>query len=148
MSEDPQWSRGGMGVNSREEHLYVFTPWDPPTHRHPFIEEMAMHEAVHIRDNALGLRTHAWRRAQRADSIFVTRYAQNYPDREDMADTMWAWFVTRCVPERVNPWYLWAIETVIPARLTILDAMELDMAPYRVRPGWAVRIPRPLPTDR
>ncbi len=43
------------------------------------------------------------------------------PRREDVAETLWAWFVSRCVPERLHPAWKWYIDRGIPHRLAFVD---------------------------
>jgi len=67
----------------------------------------------------------AWLAAQEADGFFITPRARAHPETGDVAETTWAWFAARCVPERVNPWFVWGIETYIPHRLDVMDALPL-----------------------
>lgn len=67
----------------------------------------------------------AWLAAQEADGFFISPLARAYPEQFDVAETTWAWFAARCVPERVNPWFVWGIETYIPHRLDVMDDLPL-----------------------
>ena len=107
----------------------------------PFLEEVAMHEGSHaVLEGCChgetcaelgGARSDEWRAAQAADSMFITDYARNYPEREDMAETLWAWFVSRCVSDRLHPEYKRRIDEGIPHRLVYFDSLNLDMRPWR-----------------
>ena len=114
----------------------------------PFMEEAALHEGSHtvLEDcksskcradpttsvydcpGLAGDQTPEWQAAQVADSMFITPFAR---DREDMAETWWAWFVSRCVPERLHPEYKRRIDEGIPNRLTYFDQLGLDMRPWQ-----------------
>ena len=113
-----------------------------------YVEEVALHEGGHAVlddcpwdgchdsecDVGLGNPTSAeWRAAQAADSVFITLYALEHPEREDMAETLWAWFVSRCVPDRLHPEYKRRIDAGIPHRLAYLDRalLGLDLRPWQ-----------------
>ena len=112
-----------------------------------FAEEIALHEGVHNilegckrsecddvqSANCEGLarsKSAEWKAAQDADGLFITAYARNSPNSEDMAESFWGWFVSRCVPERMHPEYKRRIDAGIPNRLAYFDALRLDMRPF------------------
>ena len=112
-----------------------------------FAEEVALHEGVHNilegckrsecddvqSANCEGLarsKSAEWKAAQDADGLFITAYARNSPNSEDMAESFWGWFVSRCVPERMHPEYKRRIDAGIPNRLAYFDALRLDMRPF------------------
>ena len=108
--------------------------------REPYMEEVAMHEGSHailegcchgVCSDLGGMDSEEWRAAQVADGVFITEYARNHPNREDMAETLWAWFISRCVPDRLHPQYKERIDEGIPHRLTYFDNLNLDMRPWR-----------------
>ncbi len=109
-----------------------------------FLEEVALHEGSHavLEDctwdgcqiDCVGLggfRSAAWRAAQAADSLFISAFARDHADREDMAETLWAWFVSRCVPDRLPPAYKRRIDAGIPHRLAYFDRLGLDIWPWQ-----------------
>ena len=51
------------------------------------LEETVFHESVHASLDSTYLRSQAWLDAQRSDGTFVTQYAKNNPDKEDMAES-------------------------------------------------------------
>lgn len=56
------------------------------------LEETVFHESVHATLDSTHLRKRAWRRAQDADNAFITDYAADLPDKEDMAESaLFAW---------------------------------------------------------
>ena len=109
-----------------------------------FFEEVALHEGGHAvledcgwdgcRIDCAGLAgslSAAWRAAQAADGLFISAYARDHPDREDMAETLWAWFVSRCAPDRLPGVYKRRIDAGIPHRLAYFDRLGLDMRPWQ-----------------
>ncbi|MDE0393431.1 MAG: hypothetical protein OYK82_01505 [Gammaproteobacteria bacterium] len=72
-------------------------------------------------------RGEGWLAAVAADSLYINDFARR---REDMAETWWAWFVSRCVPERLHPEFKRRIDAGIPNRLAFFDGLNLDMRPW------------------
>ena len=95
-----------------------------------FAEEYAIHEAAHASWDPTHIRAPGWLAAQEADPAFVSRYARDYPDREDLADTAVAWFAVRYRPDRISPGQHQAILDAIPNRLAYFDRQGFDMSPY------------------
>ena len=97
----------------------------------PHAEENFVHEAVHVtldpvhRDASPG-----WRAAQAADGVFISTYARDYPDREDVAESFSAWFAVRYQPERLTAGERTVILRTIPNRLIYFDEQGFDMSPY------------------
>ena len=108
------------------------------------VEEVALHEAGHVvldscASSAPGTfagfsLSPGWLAAQKADGMFISGYAKGNPRREDVAETLWAWFVSRCVPDRLHPAWKWYIDRGIPHRLAFMDrvfaAEGFDTSPY------------------
>ena len=102
----------------------------PPFVDAAFVEEIALHEGAHaVLDPCRGVLAE-WQAAQAADGLFITVYARDYPNGEDIAETFWAWFVSRCVPDRMPPEWKRRIDAGIPHRLAYLDRLGLDMRPW------------------
>ena len=107
-----------------------------------FAEEYAIHEAAHVSWDPDHLSSPGWLEAQQADPAFISPYARDYPDREDLADTTVAWFAMRYRPDRVTPDQQQAILEAIPNRLAYLDRQHFDMSPYvRATPVPALPLP-------
>ena len=119
--------------------------WASPHGKHT--EEVALHEGVHaaLQDCPTGVHCPAdcdgptdlddWAEAALADSIYISRYGRNHARNgrfyEDMADTFWAWFVSRCEPERLHPEFKRQIDENLPNRLAYFDGLHLDMHPWQ-----------------
>lgn len=87
------------------------------------LEESLFHEAVHAsldRDHA---RSDVWRAAQEADDAFVTRYAQDHPEGEDLAETALFAYGLFFRPGRIPPADADAIRAQVPARLAVLETI-------------------------
>jgi hypothetical protein len=97
--------------------------------RQGVLEEILFHEAVHTSLDAYYARHPDWIAAQKSDAHFISKYAQDHPEREDLAETFLLWFAARHRPERLSTEQLQKIETSIPARLRFLDSLNLDLSP-------------------
>ena len=88
-----------------------------------FLEEMMYHEGAHnsLDDDVKPDRK--WLRAQVADGNFISTYAAEFPDREDVASSFLAWVVVRHRRGRVHPLALELIEETMPNRLKYFDEM-------------------------
>ena len=101
------------------------------------LEETVFHEAVHATLDHPMLTSAAWSKAQRADGDFVTTYAMDNPDKEDMAESaLFAWTLLihpgrlpKAVEERVR--------TVMPSRLAFFRTVFVDSGPVFQRVGPA-----------
>ena len=105
-----------------------------------FVEEVLLHEGAHVslddcnfpepRTIPRHSGSAGWLAAQKADGKFLSPYGRAHPTREDVAESIWGWFVVRCVPDRMPPWVVDAIKAGIPHRLAYFDSLDLDMSPF------------------
>ena len=105
-----------------------------------YLEEVFIHEAAHTSLDLAHRRTPGWLAAQEADGVFISRYARDYPDREDIAETILAYFAVRYKPERLTASLRWLMKITTPHRLDYFDEQELDMSPY-TRQSFMVAAP-------
>jgi len=111
----------------------------PDVIRRGFMEEMFLHEAVHVSMDRSHKAAPGWLDAQQADPTFISTYAQDWPNREDIAETFSAWFAVRYRPDRLSVDQEQKILAAVPARLAYFDRQSFDMTPYvRVTPVPAV----------
>lgn len=96
-----------------------------------FWEEVLVHEGGHTSLDAVHKGAAGWLAAQEADSVFISEYARDNPDREDVAESVSAWFAVRYLPERLSESDRAAILTAIPNRLLYFDEQGFDMSPYQ-----------------
>eukprot|EP00555_Chaetoceros_dichaeta_P006540 CAMPEP_0198265906 /NCGR_PEP_ID=MMETSP1447-20131203/25448_1 /TAXON_ID=420782 /ORGANISM="Chaetoceros dichaeta, Strain CCMP1751" /LENGTH=197 /DNA_ID=CAMNT_0043955673 /DNA_START=384 /DNA_END=977 /DNA_ORIENTATION=+ len=84
-----------------------------------FDEEGFMHETAHtIIDNDM-YGTTAWESAVQADPNYISQYAKDYPDREDVAESFVAWYALKS--GRLNNDDEEKISTAIPNRVALFD---------------------------
>ena len=94
------------------------------------LEETLVHEGAHTSLDADLATSPGWVAAQDADPTFVSDYARDNPQREDVAETIVPWLAVRYARDRVDPAVVELIEEAIPHRLALLDDQAFDLAPY------------------
>ncbi|MDA0378170.1 MAG: T9SS type A sorting domain-containing protein [Bacteroidetes bacterium] len=94
------------------------------------LEETLVHEASHTSLDAQWATHPEWRAAQQADPEFISVYARDYPDREDIAESFLTWIAVRHRANRISNELRQTIESAIPNRLAFFDRQEsLDLQP-------------------
>ena len=63
--------------------------------RDGFLEEVLFHEAAHVSLDVDHTDSPDWRAAQAADGEFISTYAREFPDREDVAESVLPYFAVR-----------------------------------------------------
>jgi len=100
-------------------------------------EEVFIHELAHvtldpiigIRDERMKVFVVPWQKAMEADYKFISKYAKDYPHREDIAETINWWIAVRCKPDRISKSTYKKITEGIPNRLKYLDEQNYDTYP-------------------
>ena len=59
------------------------------------LDETLVHEAAHASIDGLLYHTDEWNAAVAADGRYISDYARDYPQREDVAETYLVWLATR-----------------------------------------------------
>ncbi len=99
--------------------------------RDGYLEEVFIHEGGHVSLDGAHEDSGGWRAAQQADGVFISEYARDYPDREDVAESILPYLAVRYRPDRLSEGDRSAILTAIPNRLIYFDEQGLDMSPYQ-----------------
>ena len=100
-------------------------------------EEVFIHELAHvtldpiigIRDERMKVFVVPWQKAMEADYKFISKYAKDYPHREDIAETINWWIAVRCKPDRISKSTYKKITEEIPNRLKYLDEQNYNTYP-------------------
>jgi hypothetical protein len=95
------------------------------------LEETVFHEAVHATLEADWAQSDEWRQAQAVDGGFITEYAAELPQLEDLPESALFAYTYLRHPERLPPEVARGVEVIMPARLaffeTIFGAPEPDV---------------------
>ena len=91
----------GVGAQGSEGFLHIDASDADELIPSGFLEEVFFHEVGHAslerhRDSA------GWRTAQQADGVFISTYARDHPDYEDVAESILPYFAVRYRPERLT----------------------------------------------
>ncbi len=118
-----------FGGNYFDRSFTIHTGYGARILRDGFLEEVLFHEGAHV-----SLQNHqdaaGWRRAQAADGEYISDYARDFPDREDVAESVLPYFAMRYRPDRLSSGHRAAIADTIPNRLEYFDGLALDWSPY------------------
>ena len=123
---DELWGGGG----SSQGGILIHTDQGEDYIRRGVMEETMVHEATHAALDPAHRDSPGWRAAQTADGVFISTYARDFPDREDVAVSFRVWFAVRYQPERLNAVHRAVIRRTIPSRLAYFDEQGFDMSPY------------------
>jgi hypothetical protein len=108
------------------------------------LEETVFHESVHATLEADWSQSAEWQQAQVEDGAFITEYAAELPDLEDLPESALFAYAYLRHPERLPPAVARGVETIMPARLaffaTIFAAPEPDVSGIAL-PGDCLRLP-------
>lgn len=100
---------------------------------HGLLEELYLHEAAHVSLDPEHADAAGWRAAQEADGVFISEYARQHPNREDVAESAVIYFAVRYQPGSLTREDRWTVLTTIPNRLAYFEEQDLDMSPYEAR---------------
>jgi hypothetical protein len=93
------------------------------------LEETLVHEAAHTSLDATHAAAPDWLTAQTADGTFISTYARDYSDREDIAESFLPYLAVRYRLDRISPTLADTILQTIPNRITYFDNQSFDMYP-------------------
>ena len=120
----------GMQLFAGGNHdLLIYEDQGEDYHRRGFLEEILIHEASHAALDPFHAAAPAWLRARDADGAFISTYARDFPDREDVAESFQAWIALRHRPQVVATTHRDTIARLIPHRIAYFDALAPDMYP-------------------
>lgn len=93
------------------------------------LEETLVHEAAHTSLDALHAAAPGWLAAQARDPTFISTYARDFPQREDIAESFLPYLAVRYRPERISQSLRDMIQLTIPNRIAYFNSLPLVVAP-------------------
>jgi hypothetical protein len=93
------------------------------------LEETFVHEAAHTSLDARHANSSGWRAAQSADPEFISTYARDNQNREDIAESFLVFLAVRYREERISNSLQKKITDAIPNRIAYFDELSLDWYP-------------------
>lgn len=94
------------------------------------VEETLIHEAVHTSLDYEIYQTKGWTQAVLNDDQFISTYAQDYPDREDLAEFLLLYIAIKYFPDRINVDTYNNLLSTSLNRVQFLDSLRLDFSIY------------------
>ena len=94
------------------------------------LHETLIHEACHTSLDSYIKDDPEWLYAQTADGTFISEYARDNPNREDIAETFVLYIAYRFRPEVLSETLKTFIEEAMSYRMDYFDKQNLDLAPY------------------
>jgi hypothetical protein len=124
MHQSADWALGGGNSG-----LLIYS--DRDTVNGDKQQEILVHEAAHNLAQQNDLQTsQTWQNLQQADTAqdvagngFISQYASDNPQREDVSESFLAWLALRAVPERLTQQDRDFITSTIPNRLNYFDSL-------------------------
>ena len=101
--------------------IHIYTGSGEELIRNGFLEEVLFHEAGHASLDRHHKDSAGWREARDRDGVFISQYARDHADREDVAESILPYFAVRHRPGRLTDADRSAILTAIPNRLLYFD---------------------------
>ncbi len=93
------------------------------------LEETFVHEASHTSLDSYHANDPLWLSAQSADPTFISTYAQDHPQREDIAESFLTYIAVRYRVDRISDELANTILQTIPNRIAYFDDQEFNMFP-------------------
>ena len=93
------------------------------------LEETLVHEAAHTSLDANHAASSGWLTAQTIDGEFISTYAQDYPDREDIAESFLPYLAIRYRADRIDQSTFEIITQTIPNRIQYFDDQLFNLYP-------------------
>ena len=91
------------------------------------LEETLIHEAAHTSLDADHAASARWVTAQSADPRFISTYARDNPQSEDVAESFLPYLAVRHRRGRISQDYYDTVSASIPNRIAYFDAQRLDL---------------------
>ena len=91
------------------------------------LEETFIHEAAHTSLDSSHAFSSGWISAQKSDCNFISSYAKDYPQREDIAESFLPWVAVKYRSDQISEGLKDTILQTIPNRIKYFDNQTFDM---------------------
>jgi hypothetical protein len=105
------------------------------------LEETLVHEATHTSLDAEHALSVDWLRAQQDDAKFISKYGQENPKREDLAETFLLYIALALRGDRISDELKQTVGNAIPNRLYYFERQAFDYYPLLPREEKVVETP-------
>jgi len=94
-------------------------------------EELLIHESAHLSIDPYVYGQQGWTDAVNLDGNFLSTYAKDNPDSEDVAETFQAYIAVKYFPDRISNSLRDTILSVCLNRFKYFDSLNLDLSIYK-----------------
>jgi hypothetical protein len=94
-------------------------------------EELFIHEAAHLSIDPYVYGQQGWTDAVNLDGNYLSTYAKDNPDSEDIAETFQAYIAVKYFPERITSSLRDTILSICLNRFKYFDSLNLDLSIYK-----------------
>jgi len=123
--------RGDLDWGGGNNNLMIHTGRHGSYASRGVVEEILLHEATHTSLDSEHRASPRWREAQIADHAWISDYARDNPEREDLAETVSVYLAQRFRADRLPAATIATIRATIGARIAYLDCAGLTMSVLR-----------------
>jgi hypothetical protein len=120
---------GDESFHAGTGQIVVYTGKADQRATYDHLEESLFHEAVHASWDEVHRLAPEWQAAQAADGGFLSDYAAESPDREDLAETALFAYALLHYPDRMPPVDTEDIRRAVPNRIAYIKALLEQGAP-------------------
>ena len=121
--------KGSQPFGGGNNNLLIHTGQSEDYIANGILEETLVHEAAHTSLDATHASSSGWLNAQILDNEFISTYARDNPQREDIAESILPYLAVRYREDRISTALKETIESTIPNRILYFDAIGLDWYP-------------------
>ena len=113
------------------ENILIHTDWFEKHYKNQgILEETLFHEASHTSLDSLHANKLAWIDAQNKDNNFISEYAREFPNREDIAESYLLYFALKYKREILSDSTIKKIENSIPNRIKYFENQNFEIYPF------------------
>ena len=94
-------------------------------------EELLIHESAHLSIDPYIYNQQGWTDAVNLDNNYISTYAKDNPDSEDVAETFQAYIAVKYFPERISNSLRDTILSVCLNRFKYFDSLNFDLSIYK-----------------
>lgn len=114
---------GNQAFGGGNQNILIHTDQAADYIRRGNFEEALFHEAVHTSLDKKYAQSSAWLSAQKADGAFISKYAEDFPKREDLAESVLLGFAAIHYPNRLSSSGMRNIQRIMPNRLQFVEKL-------------------------
>ena len=120
---------GNQPFGGGNRNILIHTEQSAAYEADGILEETLVHEASHTSLDQYHAASTGWLAAQTADGEFISTYARDNPNREDIAETFLLYLAYRHRTDRITADLATTIANTVPQRIAYFDAQKFDLNP-------------------